>query len=163
MADHVPKTTPAIWQQAKTMHAHGCDFATIARAIGVDRSLVSRKAKRENWSGSQREALARVAELAREKAVIADDDIELDEAIETAAEAGANIIRTHQNEWREHRAVFNTETIKGDFERGKQAKISAEMLGIRQRHERQAWGLDLTDNRPLSELSNEELEKLARG
>jgi hypothetical protein len=67
-------------------------------------------------------------------------------AIDAAADRSAEVVRRHQAEWEDHRARFGS--VPADFDDGKLAKISAEMLKIRQEGERRAWGLDETAAQP---------------
>ena len=62
------------------------------------------------------------------------------EILDQAAERGAQLIRQHQQDWEAHRQVFGV--VPTDFESGKHAKISAEMLKIRHDGERTAYGLN---------------------
>jgi hypothetical protein len=68
------------------------------------------------------------------------------QAIDAAAERSASIVRRHQAEWEDHRARFGS--VPATFEDGKLAKISAEMLRIRQEGERRALGLDEAAGHP---------------
>ena len=52
----------------------------------------------------------------------------------------AAVVERHKKDWEEHRARFGE--VPPDFEDGKLAKITAEMLRIRHDGERRAWGLD---------------------
>ena len=62
-----------------------------------------------------------------------------------AEDLRADVIERHRADWSEHRKLFTLQEIKDDFEQGKAAKISAEMLALRQKGERAAYGLDAVD------------------
>jgi hypothetical protein len=54
----------------------------------------------------------------------------------------SKVLQIHRSEWRKHSGLYPLDCIKADFDEGRKAKISAEMLLIRQRGERAAWGLE---------------------
>jgi len=58
------------------------------------------------------------------------DPVQKAAVIDAAAGRGAEVVRTHQREWEEHRTLFPTEDTEAKFELGKSAKISSEMLKI---------------------------------
>jgi hypothetical protein len=71
-----------------------------------------------------------------------DSEVQKAGAIEAAEDIRADVIERHRADWAEHRTHFKTGDIAAEFELGKSAKISAEMLAIRQKGERAAYGLD---------------------
>lgn len=62
--------------------------------------------------------------------------------IDAAVEVRATLLSKHRDDWNEHRNLFTLGGIAKNFELGKSAKITAEMLKIRQEGERKAYGLD---------------------
>jgi hypothetical protein len=68
--------------------------------------------------------------------------------VQQAVNVRADIVERHRADWDEHRRHFELGTIAEDFEQGKKAKISAEMLLLRQKGERAAYGLDDLAQRP---------------
>lgn len=136
----------------------------LAGQIGVSKEAVSQAAKRDGWvkSGS----LSSINRAAQVKADAGQLDGQLDAStgkkplpasIEASTELRAKLIQSHRAEWRHHARLFGLDAIKADFDEGKSAKISAEMLSIRQKGERIAWGMDteatdttITINNPRS-------------
>ncbi len=43
------KATPQLWAQAKALFETGKSLSEISSATGIDRALISRKAKKEGW------------------------------------------------------------------------------------------------------------------
>ena len=135
----MPKLTLDAWQELRAAHEIGTSFTDLARRFGVSRQAIQKRAKTEGWQVDQ----AAVSEvLARVAVKIATDPAKKDAAIEAASDQAAEGILLHRAEWRGHRGLFPLKDLAENFEKGKAAKISAEMIGIRQRHERQAWNLD---------------------
>jgi hypothetical protein len=138
----MPRLSKETWADIRAEREAGASFGDLAAKFGVDRAAIHRRAKTEGWSDGQD-----VAEIIRRKVnekvnaiSTAGDPQKRAEAIDTAAEKGASVVRTHQSEWEDHRERFGS--VPEDLEAGKLAKISAEMLRIRQDGERKAWGLD---------------------
>lgn len=83
-------------------------------------------------------------------------------AVELAEDIRADVLERHRSDWAEHRQYFKVPEIAADFEKGKSAKISSEMLLIRQRGERAAYGLE--DSSPADSKGREltDVERAAR-
>jgi hypothetical protein len=124
---------------------------SISEQFGVSRQAVSKKANAEGWAKVG--ALRQVAEKAQLKAdaKVAAQVAQVAGAtgknaqqatLEASVEIRADVIDRHRSDWAEHRKLFSLADVKKDFESGKKAKISAEMLLIRQKGERAAYGLD---------------------
>lgn len=141
---------------------------SVAAEFGVSRQAVSLKRQAEGWQKVG--ALATVtqrAQLAADKINLAQDlaaNPKKAEALETAVDIRADLLGQHRSEWSEHRKLFPLANIRDDFNAGKSAKISAEMLRIRQDGERRAYGIsdetqqqDDGATRPPSEMSLVEL------
>lgn len=160
------KTSAEDWNLARAQFAAGKSLSAIARGLEVDRSLVSRRAKHENWAETAVEAQIQIRVRAESMAMGTDTDSDdaLESAIQSAAEQSAAVLKRHREEWREHSEQFPLTAIADDFNLGKSAKISAETLSIRQRGERIAWSLDSDySDLDFSKMTEAELEKLARG
>lgn len=152
------------WTQARqTWEADSSQsFESIAKTLGCSRVAVSKRADREGWERVQN--LRQIVEKAQRKAdtkraakvapkVTGDASVTTEVSAETskaetvaqAIDVRAEVIEKHRNDWDDHRELFPLTEIKANFEVGKQAKISAEMLMIRQKGERAAYGLDVAD------------------
>jgi hypothetical protein len=147
-------------------------FESIAQDMGVSRVAVSKRANRADdpWSRPQnmreivdkaqrradaREVAAKVSAEAAKVAV----ETRKESVAEEATELRANVLERHRADWSEHRRLFTLAEIKADFEAGKSAKISAEMLTLRQKGERAAYGIeDAAPANPMESMSIEELE-----
>ena len=69
--------------------------------------------------------------------------------LDLAVDRAANLLKTHQREWSDHRLKFG---IPSEYEDARNAKITAEMLILRQKGERIAWGLDEGAAKPVIEI-----------
>ena len=136
------------WGQIRVEYELGASLRELARAHGVSKSAVSKRARSEGWirdtTGTVRRlAVAKSAGLA--DAVDTVDTVhpkKRAEAVERAADALAAVIQRHKSEWDRHWQIVEEALESGDFERAKLAKILAETLRLRQDGERRAWGLD---------------------
>jgi hypothetical protein len=138
----MPRLSRETWADIRAEREAGESFDALAKRFGVSKTAIIKRSKLEGWGNGED-----VAEIIRRKVtekvtgVVTDGDLKKRVAsIEAAAEKGASVLRTHQAEWEAHRQRFGS--APEDFELGKLAKISAEMLRIRQEGERRAWGLD---------------------
>lgn len=157
------------WQEAR--QAWEADptltFEGLAERLGLSRQAVSKKAKGENWTKvgalrkvaekAQLQADCKVAQVAGATAKNAEQA-----TFDASVEIRADVIDRHRSDWAEHRKLFTLKDIKDKFEAGKQAKISAEMLMIRQRGERAAYGLEDTGGAPPAGSTAEILAELAK-
>lgn len=142
-------------------------FESLAEKLGLSRQAVSKKAKGDGWTkvGS----LRKVAERAQLKAdgkvaqvAGATGKKDQEATFEASVEIRADVIDRHRSDWAEHRKLFTLSEIKKEFEAGKQAKISAEMLAIRQKGERAAYGLEDAGSTPPGGSSAEVLAELVK-
>jgi len=126
----MPPLTRQQWQQARIEWESNPDLTIteLAKRYGVGRNTVYERIKREGWR----------------KANIDDCKKEgpLPQSLKAYADNVDAILQLHRQEWAQHRELYGLEAIAANFELGKAAKISAEMLAIRQKAERAAWGLD---------------------
>ncbi|SES64130.1 hypothetical protein SAMN05216200_1033 [Oceanicella actignis] len=121
----------------------GASFGELAARYSVSKSAIVKRAKAECWGdGTDVQAEVRRRAVAKVTATFTVDPKKKHEAIEAAAENAADLIARQRKDWEEHRLKYGQ--LPTDFEIAKQAKISAEMLMIRQKGERLAWGLDDT-------------------
>jgi hypothetical protein len=144
----MPRLSKETWADIRAEREAGATFPELAAKYGVSHQAIQKRAKAGGWGDG-----TDVAEVIRRKVaekvarVVAGANPEKRaEAIDAAAEKSASVVRTHQAEWEAHRERFGS--APGDFESGKLAKISAEMLRIRQDGERKAWGLDDASAQP---------------
>lgn len=145
-------------------------FADLGRQYGIAHTTLSRRAKNEGWRRVATDSAIRVRAQAQADALsVADaatsddlpgavhsethrrtdertDQLPKTASVDASIDLRAKLVQTHRAEWRKHASLFTLEAIAGDFDTGKRAKISAEMLGIRQKGERAAWGLDDDSN-----------------
>jgi hypothetical protein len=81
----------------------------------------------------------------------------------------ADLISRHRQEWNVSRVLLNEAiadrkgNTKEAFEKAKLAKISTEIIKIRQDGERKAWGLDDLGNFDPTKLSDDQLDKIIAG
>ena len=132
------------WETVRAEREAGASFPELAARHGVSHQAISKRAKKEGWGDGtdlegtiQRKVAEKVAGV-----VAGSNPKKRNEAADAEAERRAEVLRRHRDEWQDHVSLFTTRSIKADFEVGKSAKISAEMLKIRQEGERKAWGLD---------------------
>jgi transcriptional regulator with XRE-family HTH domain len=122
-------------------------FEGLAERLGLSRQAVSKKAKGDQWAkvGALREVAERAQLKAdRKVAGVAGATAKKgeDATFEASVEIRADVIERHRADWSEHRKLFPLADIKAKFELGKSAKITAEMMAIRQKAERAAYGLE---------------------
>jgi hypothetical protein len=144
----MPRLSKETWSDIRAEREAGASFPELASKYGVSHQAIQKRAKAEGWSDG-----TDVAEVIRRKVaekvarvVASSNPQKRAESIDAAAEKSASVVRMHQAEWDDHRARFGS--VPDDFESGKLAKISAEMLRIRQDGERKAWGLDEASAQP---------------
>lgn len=118
---------------------------SIAQKIGMSKAAVVKRRTREGWCRAG--ALQNIQQRAqlsadlRSNLGVTEGYIKSD-SINAAVEIRADVLDRHRADWAEHRQHFTLGAIAADFELGKSAKITAEMLKIRQEGERKAYGLD---------------------
>lgn len=144
----MPRLSADQWETIRAEREAGASFPELADKYGVSHQAIQKRAKAEGWGDGADVAGAIRRKVAEKVAgvVAACNQKKKAEAIDAAAERGAEVVRRHQAEWEDHRARFGS--VPADFEDGKLAKISAEMLRIRQEGERRAWGLDEAAGQP---------------
>lgn len=138
----MPRLTADTWASIRAEREAGASFPELAKKYGISHQAIQKRAKEEGWSDGRDVADTIRRKVAEKVAgVVAPcNPKKLAEAIDAAADRTAAVVERHRQEWNEHRARFGS--APASFEDGKLAKISAEMLRLRQDGERRAWGLD---------------------
>lgn len=136
-------------------------FMAISETCGVSVQAVSKMAAKQGWvkSGS----LGSINRSAQIRADLAEVDAQVEnstekkplpESVDKSTELRSRLIQSHRAEWRKHAGMFPLELIKEDYKKhGTAAKISAEMLAIRQKNERIAWGMDDMSEKQTATIS----------
>jgi hypothetical protein len=161
----MPRLTQDQWETIRAEREAGSSFPDLAARHGVSHQAIQKRAKNEGWADGQdvQEIIRRKVMEKVAKVVAGENPAKKAAAIDSAADEVVSVIRRHREEWQDHADRFRARDIQMDFEIGKSAKISAEMLRIRQDGERKAWGIDVTDGRKVTDMSDEELAKLVMG
>lgn len=147
----MPRLNKEQWLEARQMWEASptASFVSVGEHIGVSHAAVIKAAKRDGWVKSGN--LASINRAAQIKAdgtevtdqVTADTNKKpLAASTELSTDLRSKLLMTHRAEWRKHAGLYSLEDIKANFNIGKSAKITAEMIAIRQKGERAAWGLD---------------------
>ncbi|RTL00413.1 MAG: hypothetical protein EKK59_04485 [Neisseriaceae bacterium] len=158
-----PRPTKDAWAEARQLWETDPQqtFESVASRMGVSRPAVSNKAKRDGWE--RKKTLRQIVERAQiqaDKVTTKLSDlpgVTSKTDTEAAIDVRADVLERHRSDWRTHRELFTLQSISADFDAGKKAKISAEMLMIRQKGERAAYGLDAAADMVTSELSDDDL------
>lgn len=139
-----PRITQDQWADARAKREIGMSISDVAAWLGVDRALVSRRAKAEGWGSGQdlSEAISRKVTEKVTGIVTPHDPKRVAEAVEAEADRRVSIIERHKDEWGEHKTLVDKAVRNSDFDLAKLAKITAETIAIRQGGERKAWGID---------------------
>lgn len=126
------------WESDPAMTDHG-----LAEILGVSKQAVEQQRKKNKWqkAGALQNVNERAQFAADNLAKLGLDKQKAD-SVNAAVEIRAKLLEQHREDWKEHREQFTLPDIAANFELGKSAKITAEMLKIRQEGERKAYGLD---------------------
>lgn len=126
------------WESDPAMTDH-----KLAEILGVSKQAVEQQRKKNKWqkAGALQNVNERAQFAADNLAKLGLDKQKAD-AVNAAVEIRAKLLEQHREDWKEHREQFSIPDIAANFELGKSAKITAEMLKIRQEGERKAYGLD---------------------
>jgi hypothetical protein len=147
----MPRLTADQWADARRKWEadETVSLAEIGRDFGVSKEAVSLAAERQGWVKSS--TLPGINRAAQIRADLGELDGKLDPSssktplpasIEESTDLRAKLIHNHRAELRLHAKLYPLDAIKESFTLGKVAKISVEMLAIRQNAERKAWGMD---------------------
>jgi len=137
-------------------------FEDVAQSLGISRPAVSKMADKVGWVKSGNlQSINRAAHIRADSAEVTGDVTDqvtnevtnapakspLPASTELSTDLRSKLIQSHRAEWRNHARLFPLEEIKADYRKnGTAGKISAEMLSIRQKGERIAWGMDEGDS-----------------
>lgn len=147
-SDEVKAAARALWEGDPTISKK-----QVAEEIGVPHRSVDRWSQAEGWSKHKADMSERahaaadtykgkLSELGPEITTDQQKQAEAEAAEETAVQLRAQVLERHRKEWNAPRTI-SYEAIKAkDFDRMKQAKITAETLKLIQDGERKAWGID---------------------
>lgn len=140
----MPRLTQDQWESVRAEREAGATFLDLASRFGVSHTAIIKRSKAEGWGDGQdvAEAIRRKVTEKVSGVVSTENPKKKAEAIDSAAERGAKIIARHQEDWEAHHEKFTVKVVADNFDMGKSAKICAEMLAIRQKAERSAYGLD---------------------
>ena len=146
----MPRLTDEEWATARTRWEADpiLSLRELAQQLGVTHGAVNKAAKRFEWV-----KVASDAAMLRDALLMADAvaaGVSIEEVKSSRGKAStdaalcirAAVIERHRADWEQHRTEYPLGGIAADFELGKSAKISAEMLTLRQKGERAAHGLD---------------------
>lgn len=145
------RLTKEQWKEARIAWESDpeASFRSVGEKFGVSKVAVLNASRRDGWvkTGSMpsinRAAQVRADGRELNGEVTGDGTKKPSPAsVDASIDLRARLIQSHRAEWRKHAAMFPLEAIKDNFDIGKSAKISSEMLSIRQRSERVAWGMD---------------------
>ncbi len=151
------------WQSIARRFSLGESAVKLADAFGVSRQRIAREMERR---GVSRETRAEVRARVQEKLYGvegADNDEQVEQAINAAATRQVEIIQRHRTEWTEHKGVYDLALKTKDAEVMRFAKLTAETLKIRQDAERKAWSIVEGDGREEERDVLDELMKAAKG
>jgi len=142
----VARLTIEQWADVRAeREASGRSFRDLAAKHGVSDVAIVKRAQKEGWGDGSDVGRAIRRKVSEKLAGISTADPKKKEAaLDGEAEKGAAVIIAHREDWDEHRRLYPIAAIKEDFEMGKKAKISAEVIMLRQKGERQAHNLDET-------------------
>ena len=123
-------------------------FEDIGKDNGVSRVAVSKKAASEKWERvNDLQTLAKLAHArsdAREVTSKVSSQVtpETIDARDAAVDLRADLLDRHKADLARHRHLHTDEAMAADLEAGRRAKISMEVLVLRHKAERSAYGLD---------------------
>lgn len=138
----MPRLTAEQWAEVRARREAGESFPSLANAFGISHQAIQKRAKDEGWGDGIDVGVAVRRKVAEKVAgvVAGGNPKKTAEILDAVAEKGAGIVRRQQEDWETHRQRFGS--VPADFEDGKLAKITAEMLKIRHDGERTAHHLD---------------------
>jgi hypothetical protein len=141
----------------------GYPFTALASKYGVSHQAIQKRAKAEGWGdGSdvadviRRKVAEKVAKLSA-----TDDPKKKAAALDAEVDRVAAIVDRHREDWEEHARLFPLTEIKKDYDVGRSAKISAEVLTLRHKGQRTAWSMDEVID--VTKMTDAELEEIIKG
>uniref|UniRef100_UPI00257A29D6 helix-turn-helix domain-containing protein n=1 Tax=Oceanithermus sp. TaxID=2268145 RepID=UPI00257A29D6 len=130
----MPRLTLEQWEEIRARYEGGASARELAREFGVSGQAISKRARKEGWSkGDITKAIVNRAKAKVDGVVDGANSRKKALAMDVAADKVADVIKRHRADWDAHRQRFGH--VPEDFEQGKLAKISAEMLRIRHQGE----------------------------
>lgn len=153
----MPRLTKDQWSSARIEWESNSTVndSMLAEKYGITQQAVTKKRMADGWQrAGVMQNIAQRAQIQADESEVAQSSSTTGTAtkvvqhnqkadvVNTAVEIRAKLLETHREDWKEHRQQFTISEIANDFTLGKSAKITAEMLKIRQEGERKAYGLD---------------------
>ena len=139
----MPRLTTNAWLEVRAKREAGLTFPVLAAEYGVDKAAICRRAKREEWAdGDGLAGVFRQKVNAKVNRIDTANKVTRLATIDAAADRAVVIINRHREDWRRHYELFPIDTVAQDSNLARLAKLAAEMLCIRQKGERAAWGLE---------------------
>jgi len=155
------KLTSEQWQECKNRWEgdprDGYMWLVAEIKLPVTDEAVRQRAKKDDWRKASH--IRTIVQQAHLRA----DDVSGKvgtAAIDAAIDLRSGIIETHRAEWGSHRELFTLAAIATDLDLCRIAKMSVEMLKVRQEGERRAWGLDAIAAPEDHSPSSEELDRI---
>ena len=139
----MPRLSPDTWAELRAKREAGMSMGALANEYDVSAAAICKRSAREGWADSDD-----LAGVLRQKVNVKVNAINLANpivklaTIDAAADRAVVIINRHREDWERHHAIFSLTAINANKDLARHAKTVAEMLIIRQRGERAAWGLE---------------------
>lgn len=146
----MPRLTKDQWSAARIEWESDSSVndSMLAEKYGISQQAVTKKRIQDGWQRAgimqniaQRAQIEADAKLCPPPSEVVKHNQKAD-VVNAAIGIRAKLLEQHRDDWKEHREQFTLADIAANFELGKSAKITAEMLKIRQEGERKAYGLD---------------------
>lgn len=151
------------WETIRAEYEAGATMGRLAESHGVNKSAISRRAAKEVWTQDVTNAVDRRVNAKVNGIGNTVDPVKKSAALDAAADRKVAVIERHRVEWEEHRTLINEAVVARDFNAAKLARITAEVIQIRQSGERKAWGIMDVDVRPRDAASGLNLNLIMRG
>lgn len=145
------------WEAIHADYEAGESMGKLSEKYGVDKSLISRNARKGGWLQDVSGVVDRKVNAKVNGIVHTVDPKKRAAAIDAAAEKKAAVIERHRQEWSQHQRIVDEAVKNEDLGKAKLAKITAETIQIRQAGERKAWGIIDVDVRPRDETATPRL------
>lgn len=146
----MPRLSADLWAAARIKWEADptLTFVTLGKELGLSDEGVRKRCKAEQWE--RRPDLRTLADLAHARSDAREVGAKVGAKVgsptsksrDAAVDIRADVIDRHKADWAEHRQHFTIGAIAKNFDLGKSAKISSEMLLNRQKGECDAYGLN---------------------
>lgn len=130
------------WEKIRAEYEAGGTQAGLSRRHGCSRTAIQKRIESEGWSQDIRPVLERLTAEKVAGVVAGCNPKKKAQALAQEADRRRAVVARHKEEWDRHQSLIDEAVTKGDFEKAKLAKITAETIKIRQEGERKAWGLE---------------------